>query len=267
MTCNRVALALALSTAVLAAGPAAAGAKTETDTDGAVTATFGYTANKDRTQFRNLKVEIRRAGATLLSTKLPKYKDYWPGGVVDDSSVDARDLDADGEPEVVVKLYSGGANCCLAGLVYRYRAATNDYTAVFRDFGRYGFTARQLNRTGPLELVTADIRFSGAFGTVTADERAPVQILQYRKGRFVNVTRANPVSLRKDLRQLRKDYPRYVRAKANRRGILAAIAADQLMLNDRAGAAKTFRRIKVVYGSEFTKRLKLFLARRGYKLR
>ena len=115
--------------------------------------------------------------------------------------------------------------------------------------------------------MTADIRFSGAFGTVTADQRAPVQILQYDKGRFVDVTRAHPASLRKDLQELRKDYPRYVKAKANRRGILASIAADQLLLNDRNGVGRTFQRIEMLYGNEFSDRLKNFLARRGYKLR
>ena len=86
---------------------------------------LSYTANKDRTQFKNLKVDIERGGALLLTTTLPKYKDFWPGGAIDDSSIDVRDLDGDGEPEVQVKLYSGGANCCLSGLVYSYRAATN----------------------------------------------------------------------------------------------------------------------------------------------
>jgi hypothetical protein len=118
-----------------------------------------------------------------------------------------------------------------------------------------------------VELVTADIRFSGAFGTVTANQREPVQILQFVKGRFVDVTRANPVSIRKDLRLLRKDYPRYVKGKANRRGILAAIVADQILLNDRDGVVRTFGRIEMIYGNEFSDRLKKFLARRGYKLK
>ncbi len=260
-------LALALSTAVLAAGPAVAQATTESATEGAVTARFSYTANKDRTQYKNLRVDIERGGALLLRTTLPKYKDFWPGGALNHSSIEVRDLDADGEPEVLVKLYSGGANCCLSGLVFSYRAATNTYTSVYRDYGRYGYTVRNLDRKGPPELVTADIRFSGAFGTVTADQRAPVRILRFGKGRFANVTRSFPASLKKDLKQLRADYPQYVRMKANRRGILASIAADQLMLNDRAGVVRTFQRIELIYGREFGKRLRLFLARRGYKLR
>ena len=192
MTTNRAVLTATAAFALLAAGPAAAQAKTETDSQGAVKASFSYTANKDRTQFKNLKVEIMRAGATVLTTTLPKYKGFWPGGRVDSSSVDVRDLDGDGEPEVHIKLYSGGANCCLGSLIYRYRPATNDYTSVFRDFGRYGFSIKELNRKAPLEIVATDVRFSGAFGTVNANQLAPVQILQYVKGKFVDVTRSHP---------------------------------------------------------------------------
>ena len=267
MTFHRAALTTLATAGVLAAAPSAAQAKTETDTVGPVTATFSYTGNKDRTQFKNLKVVISRAGVPVLTTTLPKYKDFWPGGVVDNSSITVRDLDGDGEPEVLVKLYSGGANCCLSSLIYTYRPATNTYGSAYRDFGRYGFSVKELNRKAPVELVTADIRFSGAFGTVTANQREPVQILNFVKGRFVDVTRANPVSIRKDLRLLRKDYPRYVKGKANRRGILAAIVADQILLNDRDGVVRTFQRIEMIYGNEFSDRLKKFLARRGYKLK
>ena len=38
------------------------------------------------------------------------------------------------------------------------------------------------------------------------------------------------------------------------------------MLNDRDGVVRTFQRIDLIYGREFGKRLRLFLARRGYKL-
>ncbi len=128
-------------------------------------------------------------------------------------------------------------------------------------------TAKQLDRKGPLELITADIRFSGAFGTVTADQRAPVRVLQFRRNKFVDVTRQNPISIKKDLRSHRKEYPAFVKAKANRKGILASIVADQLLLNDQDAVVKTFKRIEFAYGREFSKRLKRFLARRGYRLR
>jgi hypothetical protein len=266
VTFNRAALTALATTLALAAGPAAAQAKTETDTEGQVKASFSYTSNKDKTQFKNLKLDIERNGALLLRTTLPKYKDFWPGGAVDNSSVDVRDLDGDGEPEVLVKLYSGGANCCLSALVYRYRAATNGYSPLRFDTGHYGFNVKNLDRKGPPEIVTNDVRFQGAFNTVTADQRAPIRILRLKGGRLANVTREFPGELRKDIRQLKKDYPQYVRMKANRRGILATLAADYLTLNDSDGTVRTFKKIEVLYGREFSGRLKLFLARRGYKL-
>ena len=264
---NRAALTALATTLALAAGPAAAEAKTETDSQGAVKASFSYTSNKARTQYKGLRVDIERGGALLLRTTLPRYKGFWPGGALDNSSVAVRDLDADGEPEVLVKLYSGGANCCLSVLIYRYRPATNGYSPVRLDTGNYGYNLKNLDRKGPPELVSNDVRFQGAFGTVTANQRAPIRILRLEKGRLANVTASFPAEVRKDLRQLRKDYPRYVRGKANRRGILAAIVADQLTLNDSDGVVRTFQRIELVYGREFSGRLKNFLARRGYKLR
>lgn len=212
-------------------------------------------------------MDIERNGALLLRTSLPKYKGYWPGGVVDKSSVDVRDLDGDGEPEVLVKIYSGGIRCCLSTLVYRYRPATNGYTPVRADFGAFGYRLRNLDKKGPPEFEATDPRFSEAFGLPFVLSRVPVRILRLEKGRFVNVTRSFPALVRKDLAQLRKDYPLYKRKKANRKGILAAIVADQLTLKDSDGVVRTFQRIELLYGNEFSDRLKQFLSRRGYSLR
>ncbi len=266
MTSPRLLTALALSTFVVLAGPAAAQAATESDSDGAVKASFSYTANKDKTAYKNLRVDIERGGALLLRTTLPKYRGFWPGGALDRSSLDVRDLDGDGEPEVLVKLFSGGAHCCVSALVFRYRPATNGYSPLSADFGSYGYRLSNLDRKGPPEFVASDTRFSEAFGLAYVESAVPVRILRLKRGRFVNVTRAFPAQVRKDLKRLRKDYPRYRRQKANLKGILAAIAADQLTLKDSDGVVRTFERIKVAYGNEFTKRLKRFLARRGYSL-
>lgn len=40
--------------------------------------------------------------------------------------VKVRDLDADGEPEVLLGLYTGGAHCCFYTLVFRYRPHLGD---------------------------------------------------------------------------------------------------------------------------------------------
>lgn len=264
---NRALLALALSTVALAAGPAVAQAKTETDSQGAVSASFSYTAGKGGTSFKDLKVQITRAGATVFTTDLAKYKDFWPGGTADNSSIEVRDLDADAEPEVIVKLYSGGANCCTSALFYRYVPASNTYVPTRGDFGRYSYALKNLNRKGPVEILATDVRFQGAFGLPTVATVSPLRIFVFKQGKLADVTRAFPGEVKKNLRILRKDYKAFVRQHANRKGILAAIAADQISLNDAKGTASTFRKIDTLYGREFGKRLRSFMARRGYKLR
>jgi hypothetical protein len=267
VTSNRLLLALSLSIVALVAGPAAAQAKTETDSQGAVSASFSYTANKGNTQFKNLKVEIRRGGATVLTTTLPKYKGFWPGGTVDNSSIEVRDLDADAEPEVIVKLYSGGANCCQSALFYRYQPASNTYTPTRGDFGRYGYALRNLDKKGPVEIVATDVRFEGAFGLPTVATVSPIRIFRLTKGKLTDATRGFPAEVRRNLSLLRHDYPSFVKQKANRKGILASIAADQILLNDAKGTARTFSKLDVLYGREFGKRLRSFMGRRGYRLK
>ena len=260
-------LGFALLTAL---APAAAQAKTETDSAGPVSASFSYTANKDRTQFKNLKLVIKRNGTTVLTSRLPRYKGFWPGGRGETSSVEVRRLNGTGdtEPEVILSLYSGGANCCTSALFYSYRPASNTYTAVRGSFGRYGFALRNLDRKGPVEILATDVRFQGAFGLPTVATVSPVRIFQMdRGGVLADATRGFPAEVRKDLREQRRNYRAFVRAKANRKGVLAAIAADQILLNDAGGTADTFRRIDELYGREFGKRLRNFMARRGYKLR
>jgi len=256
-------LAIALSTAL---APGVAQAKTEKVTRGEVTASFSYTANKDKVSFKGLKLTIARGGATALTTTLGKYKGFWPAGRGGSRSIRLRDLDGDGEAEVLLDLYSGGANCCLTTLIYRYRATGNTYVPVPVQLGRFGYSLRDLDRKGPVEIVATDVRLAGAFGVPSVAAVAPIRIFQLDRDGLADATRGFPGEVRKDLRAWRKEYPSFVRQKAPLKGILAAIAADTILLNDEKGTARIFRRIDTLYGREFGKRLRSFMGRRGYRL-
>src|SRR4051794_9945646 len=111
---------LALLVLLVLAAPAAAMTKTESDTSGDVTASLTYNYKTTRYgsyDFSSAHVTIVRAGQMLVDTDLGKECRYctpWPasGAQPGVSSVTVKDLDSDGESEVLIDLYSGGANCC-----------------------------------------------------------------------------------------------------------------------------------------------------------
>ena len=53
-----------------------------------------------------------------------------------------RDIDADGEPEAIVGLFTGGASCCVLVLAYGYDATANVYRRAKLDTGG-GYVARR----------------------------------------------------------------------------------------------------------------------------
>src|SRR5256885_990630 len=106
---------LAAVAALAALAPAAA-ADTQTATAGPVAATLSYDHAPDSFEYTNLQLTITRDGAQVLSGN-PSFGDCQspycaPGGFTDRGSVFAKDLDGDGEPEVIVDLFTGGAHCC-----------------------------------------------------------------------------------------------------------------------------------------------------------
>src|SRR5690242_15382089 len=108
--------------------PAAAGAAalpdTETASSGTVAATFTHHDSGDG-QWTGMNLTITRSGVPAFSgvaeTKgcaTPYCAPY--GGFDDKPSLSVADVTGDGEPEVLVNLYSGGAHCCEIALVYRW---------------------------------------------------------------------------------------------------------------------------------------------------
>src|SRR5436190_18410986 len=94
---------------LLAAGPAAAATKTATSTSGQTTATLTYDYKRTSfgaSDYSNLHVTIDRAGARLVDQDVAGQP-VWPanGAQKGLSSVTVRDLDGDGEPEVLLDLY------------------------------------------------------------------------------------------------------------------------------------------------------------------
>ncbi|MEA2423627.1 MAG: hypothetical protein QOH13_37 [Thermoleophilaceae bacterium] len=286
MPTRAFALALALSIPLIAAAPAAAKSKTETATSGQVTATLSYNYKTTRygtSDFTNMKVAVTRAGVQLVDKTLGpecRYCTPWPagGGNKDAPSIFLRDLDNDGEPEVLVDLYSGGANCCWYSDTWRFDEARNAYVEkVLRPGLSFPYALKDLNKDGVPEFNSIDYRFAYKYGS-NADTPRPIRIFDWDAGKLIDVTIAYPGLAAKDAAVYYKLYLKYRKVKdVSVRGILAAYLADSY--NAKNGTV-AWRRVVAAYhrgdvdkkfagesgphGAAYLKSLQSFLKKLGY---
>jgi len=226
LACSILAMA---ALAAPAAATAVAAPETETAALGAVSATFSY-EKLDDFQYAGMTLTITRGGAPAFdAVAVPKQCPLpycAPGNAVDEQSLRVVDLDGDAEPEVIVDVYTGGAHCCLIAQIFRWDGAR--YVATARDFADFGYTLADGIFT------TGDARFGYAFASF-ADSAMPVRLLTFSGGRWKDVTRAHPETLRADAARWKKEYNKRRRGTLAL-GMLAAWVADEYRLGKRAAA-------------------------------
>jgi hypothetical protein len=274
----RIAVAAVVALALLPAAAVAAEPVTETASAGQVTATFTH-RDAGEGRWTDMKVTVVRGGAQVYSAA-PKAADCpapycAPFGPLDtEPSIKVVDVSGDGEPEVLVNLYSGGAHCCEVTLVLRWTGTT--YTSVARNFADFGYTLDTAAGPGvPAAFVSGDARFAYEFASF-ADSAFPVQILTFEEGRFSDQTSAHEDAVRADAARWLKQY---TKRRNGRRalGLLAAWVADQYVLgNERKADAfleheRRAGRLKSMTpwpgGKAYIKLLKKDLKRWGYVVR
>lgn len=270
-----LALAAASAAALLGLAPAAS-AKQVTATSGRVTATLSYTTGHGGSSNTFGALTITRDGQVLFD-KVPAPVPC--RGLACEPTVGfrgipplrVRDLDADGEPEVIVTAFTGGAHCCIVAEVLALKAGAGGYAATDRDFGNGGYSLSDLDRDGRPEFVSSDDAFAYAFAAYAFSGR-PIVISNYDHGSFVDVTKRFPALVRRDARGY---WHGYLGLRRNRdgtdRGQIAAWAADEYRLGKRAYARSVLgREARSGYlGSaagarRFIQDLDQFLLRGGY---
>lgn len=240
---TRLPLYLIALLAVAALVPATAGAdvKKETKTVGQVTAEFSYDKVSD-IEYKDVRIKITRGGAVLLDALVPapcKDCSAAPQGAGDpenNPALSVTDLDKNGEPEVLVDLYTGGAHCCSFTQIYAFDAANNSYKRVKGAWYDYGYELMDLDKDGSPEFRAADFRFAAAF-TAYAASGAPPRILRFANGKLNDVTRNFRSVVKSNLKQYLDLYKQYRKDPdlADVRGFLAAYTADKILL----GQSKT----------------------------
>jgi hypothetical protein len=270
-----VALAAALGAVLAASAAAAPKPHAERAQSGDVDAVFTYTYDRAKFRFGKQRLTIVRLGETRFSARLRKpplggfnaqparYFEHRP-------SVSISDLDGDGEPEVVLDLYWGGAHCCWYTQIYRFVDGRLGYRTNVHVWGNFSYVLADLEHDGKQELVTRDNRFSYAFSSF-ADSRWPVRILRYRQGGMTIVTRQYASEIRRDSTALWHEALSRKKTRGNQ-GVIAAWAADQCLLGRCTQAFTTIDRLSRtgrIHGERtrvaYERRLRAFLARTGYR--
>jgi subtilisin-like proprotein convertase family protein len=236
-------------------------------------ARLSYAEREDR--YLALRLRIIRRGRALFDAaprRLGAFRDAnmpvfgQPGG-----PVRVGDLDGDGEPEVLVDLYWGGAHCCYYTDVYRYVRARGAYRLSVGFWGDLHPRLADLDGDGRPEFETGDDRFAYAF-TGFATSVFPIRIFRFDHGRFRDVTRAFPKLVRRDAASLLALY-RSERRKPNGDvgGVLPAWLADQYLLGRGEAGWLVLRRAVALreirpweHPRTYLRKVRFFLRHNGY---
>jgi hypothetical protein len=211
------------------------------------------------------RIRIMRNGNVAFEGAPPSgftqaYLDALPGQPL----LAVRELDDEGEPEVVLSTFTGGAHCCFGVVIYGYDRQSASYRVVARDFSDAGYKLTQIGGLPYPQFLSADARFAYVF-TNFASSAFPIQIWRYSAGDLIEVTRCYPNLVAADAK---RDWTAAIEnAKSDQplTGVLAAYAADQYMLGVGQLAIKNI--MKTGYrdiADDYAERLAAFLSSNGY---
>ena len=254
---------LIVTVVLLAVFAAPAEAEIMESSEGIVSAAVAFEALPDEGQWRDLRLTVRRGDAVVIDKRVDVRGCGQP--YCRPLDVVVRDLDADGEPEVMLNVFTGGAHCCAVTQLLTWNGT--GYRERFKDFLDTGFTVEDLNADGRPELVSADARFRYEFASF-AGSAFPVQVWQVDGGTFEDVTAGFPELIRKDAARWLRIY-RGRRGKPNHEwlGNLSAWAADMELLGKRKTVDREMRialRHKWV-DRAYLRALDRFLVATGYR--
>jgi hypothetical protein len=183
---KKVPLVAIVLMAISGCGGAMKTVKPETDTaqSGAVAAAFTFTESRDQV-YSHLSLKIIRSGRVLYDKPVTCTGCLPASG----SPVSVLDIESTGEPDVILSLFSGGANCCGVDQVFSFAPHTMTY--IESELVSPGAKIEDLGHNGHLEFVSANGAFRYTF-TDGAGSGEPIQIFSFRDRRFVDVTRSYP---------------------------------------------------------------------------
>jgi len=267
---RRSALLAALAALALPATAAADDAGSVSASGGPVQATLSWQAADFGV--KDPRLTVARAGATLFDGAPVSSADLCSVGCIfagtgADAPLKVVDLDGDGEPEVLVDTFTGGAHCCVISDVLKFTGAA--YARSEFNWGSGGYKLADRDRDGRPELSGLDPAFEDAFTSHAASFGPPV-VLAFdatSKGGFRDVTRRFPSVVRRNAKEALHILGLARRQHGETEGAVAAYVADLYLLRRarevRPYLSRARKRGDVPRG--FDRRLLAFLHKQGYR--
>jgi hypothetical protein len=215
---------------------------------------------------------VERGARRVYDARVPPYsrqfRQVTPAERRGRKPITLRDLDLDGEPEIVLDLFWGGAHCCFWSRFYRWDRLRRTYRGFQHLWGNVLYRAEDQEHDGKPELVTADDRFAYEFASF-AESALPLRIWTYRPTGLVDTTRSYRARIAADAE---RQWRRYQTApgRSAERSALAAWAADECLLGR---SKEAFARLRSLAGAlsapgepavSYLRHLRAFLDRTGY---
>ncbi|MEO1146656.1 MAG: hypothetical protein AAFY26_13810 [Cyanobacteria bacterium J06638_22] len=141
-----------------------------------------------------------------------------------------QDLDSDGNAEVIVETFSGGAHCCTTHEIYSWSGDGFAFSSTgLRDGG--GGIFEDLNGDGAIEFVGVDNAFLYAFSSYVGSF-PPSQIYTFQNGTLADTTRQFPDHLRSHAWAMYQAVESSEESGYEVNGILAGYVAQKILLGE-----------------------------------
>jgi hypothetical protein len=213
-------------------------------TAGGLTATLSYSG--EGVTASDVRLTLVQHGKVIYDEAVPKTDCFKVCVAGSKDPVHVAELYGDDGEDVVLTLFSGGADCCTIDDVYVPSAAVASYVVDVHNFGEAGAVLKRIGPHGRPLFVSADPAFYCRF-TDCAASGLPLQILEFEGEKFVNVTRAYPKLIAADAANWLNLYYKHP---SDGEGLIAAYVADEYNLGASARAtADTVLNRRTVDGS------------------
>lgn len=269
----RDALLLAFAAAAVATGSASAGApkesapKDEKTVGTALKASLKYAdGSKNKVPaWTNIRVTIVRDGETLAADQpLPPEAST---SYTAPPKITAIDLNDDAEPEVLIDIFTAGADPERHTVLLRKEGPA--YQAAVAKWGTHGYRLSDVTGGDSPEFLSADSRVPGLYDS---EARGPLRVLRYDGGEVRDVSRKARGELLRDAKRHRRALASARRSDQDARPELAAYALDLVRvgrISQAQSEIRTSARRKELRGSakSFARKLDRVMVRWGYAKR